>query len=284
MQEKTLFLKIFQPFAQYRNPFTFYYAQTYPLPPKSTIIGMLQNACDDWYGNEKLEDWWNLKVSVHGGFESVFWNYQNLIKGELGLNADGVWINRNYRKLKDRNDRNLKIYMWLPLYGEGITSQRTPVYQQELFNGHLYIFIRGDEKIIDCIKNSLEFPKKVLSLGRSEDIIFIEKVEELKSNGEKDVEETIWLTFPTYIINEIKLKNKKYPVYSIPIKVVFKNEKGYIKHKSEIFKDTEQHVDFKVVLYTGSDYVLYLNDKLKVEEFKIDDKIKFKIVKDYGWL
>ncbi|MGC9079943.1 MAG: type I-B CRISPR-associated protein Cas5b [Nanopusillaceae archaeon] len=278
MQEKTLFLKIFQPFAQYRNPFTFYYAQTYPLPPKSTIIGMLQNACDDWYGNKKLEEWWNLKVSVHGGFESVFWNYQSLIKGELGVNVDGVWINRNDGKLRGN--------MWLPLYGEGIASQRTPVYQQELFNGHLYIFIRGDEHMIDCIKNSLEHPKKVLSLGRSEDIIFIEKenVKEIEPIEIKSVEETIWLTFPTYIIDEIKLKNKKYPVYTIPIKVVFKNKKGYIKHKSEIFKDTEQNVDFKVVLYTRSDYVIYLNDKLDVEEYKIDDKIKFKIVNPYGWL
>ncbi|PMP98069.1 MAG: type I-B CRISPR-associated protein Cas5 [Thermodesulfobacterium geofontis] len=216
MQEKTLFLKIFQPFAQYRNPFTFYYAQTYPLPPKSTIIGMLQNACDDWYGNKKLENWWNLKVSVHGGFESVFWNYQSLIKGELGLNSNGVWINRNDGKLMGN--------MWLPLYGEGIVSQRTPVYQQELFNGHLYIFIRGDEQMIDCIKKSLERPKKVLSLGRSEDVIFIENVKELEPE-KKIVEKTIWLTFPTYIIDEIKLKNKKYPVYSIPIKVVFKNRK-----------------------------------------------------------
>ena len=49
--DKIFLMEIFQPFAQYRNPFTFYYAQTYPLPPKSTIIGMLQNAQNDWYGN-----------------------------------------------------------------------------------------------------------------------------------------------------------------------------------------------------------------------------------------
>jgi CRISPR-associated protein Cas5t len=275
MQEKILFLKIFQPFAQYRNPFTFYYAQTYPLPPKSTIIGMLQNACDDWYGHEKLEKWWNLKVSVHGGFESVFWNYQSLIKGELGINSDGVWINKNDGNLGE---------MWLPLYGEGLTSQRTPVYQQELFNGHLYIFIRGDEEMIDCINKSLKHPKKVLSLGRSEDIIFIEDVRELVSPKIKNVEKTIWLTFPTYIINEIKLKNEKYPVYYIPVRVVFKNENKNIKHKGEIFQGTKQYVDFKVVLYTRSDYVIYLKDKIDVEEYEIDDKMKFKIVKDYGWL
>ncbi|MEM5832075.1 MAG: CRISPR-associated protein Cas5, partial [Candidatus Aenigmatarchaeota archaeon] len=66
MSNRVLYIEIFQPFAQYRNPFTFYYAQTYPLPPKSTIIGMLQNAVGDWYGNKYRDSWWKLKVSVHG--------------------------------------------------------------------------------------------------------------------------------------------------------------------------------------------------------------------------
>lgn len=86
---------------------------------------MLQNATGKYYD----EDFWNLKVSVHGGFESVFWNYQNLIKGDISLAM--------YRG---------KIVLWnqgLPLYSGGLKSQRTPVYQQELFNGHLYIFHSG---------------------------------------------------------------------------------------------------------------------------------------------
>ncbi|MEM3374260.1 MAG: CRISPR-associated protein Cas5, partial [Candidatus Woesearchaeota archaeon] len=85
MSEQTIYLEIFQPFAQYRNPFTFYYAQSFPLPPKSTVIGMLQNACDDWYGHKNLEEWKNLKVSIHGGCESIFWNYQQLIKGNIEI-------------------------------------------------------------------------------------------------------------------------------------------------------------------------------------------------------
>ena len=73
MVERTLFLEIFQPFTQYRNPFTFYYAQTPPLSPKSTIIGMLQNAVEGWYGSRfYIEKWWELKISIHGRFESVF--------------------------------------------------------------------------------------------------------------------------------------------------------------------------------------------------------------------
>ncbi|MEM5782413.1 MAG: type I-B CRISPR-associated protein Cas5b [Candidatus Aenigmatarchaeota archaeon] len=281
MLEKTLFIKIFQPFAQYRNPFTFYYAQTYPLPPKSTVIGMLQNAVGDWYGNEYgIENWWNLKVSVHGGFESVFWNYQNLIKGEI--------------ELKKENEKLVLYNQGLPLYGEGITSQRSPVYQQELFNGHLYIFIKGEDELIEKIKKSLEKPTKVLYLGRSEDIVFIRNVKEITPKDKipkegEDIIRDITLIYPTYLSNDLPIANKKYPVYSIPIKVIFENKGKQVKHKAEITKETERKLEIKPVIYTGYDYQILLNEKdlskktVSIEIYEIENK-EIKIFDNYGWL
>ena len=49
---QTLKVDLFLPFAQYRNPFTFFYAQTFPLPPKSTIVGMLQNLTGEYFDNK----------------------------------------------------------------------------------------------------------------------------------------------------------------------------------------------------------------------------------------
>jgi CRISPR-associated protein Cas5t len=270
MSEKTIFIEIFQPFAQFRNPFTFYYAQTYPLPPKSTIIGMLQNAVEDWYGNMfGIEKWWDLKVSVHGGFESIFWNYQQLIKGEIFFDEHLRLVNQD-----------------LPLYGEGLKSQRSPIYQQELFNGHLYIMIRGEDSIISEVKEAFEKPKKVLYLGRSEDVIFIKRVEEVIT--EKDYIQTdLELSYPTYIlIDQLPIKNKKYPVYSIPTKVIFKNGERIVKHKAEITKSTLRQVEFKTVIYTGYDYWLAFNtqNKVSVDIYKIDDKKEIKILDPYGWL
>jgi len=269
MDEKILFIELFQPFAQYRNPFTFYYAQTYPLPPKSTIIGMLQNACNDWYGNKYgMEKWWNLKVSVHGGFESVFWNYQNLIKGDVELKSDGKLWNQK-----------------LPLYGKGIKSQRTPVYQQELFNGHLYIFIKGEDNLIDTIKKSLEQPLKVLYLGRSEDVIFIKDIKEITPPQKIKVEGDIKLEYPTYILREkLPISNIKYPVYSIPLSVHFKRQGQFLKHKSEITKESERIVDFKEVIYSGYDYNIILGDNESIESefYKLDGKRV--IIVEGGWL
>ncbi|MCM8804505.1 MAG: type I-B CRISPR-associated protein Cas5b [Candidatus Omnitrophica bacterium] len=279
--EKILFIELFQPFAQYRNPFTFYYAQSYPLPPKSTIIGMLQNAVGDWYGNTEnnLEKWWNLKVSVHGGFESIFWNYQSLIKGKLNFAKNGIWINRH--------DKNPGGNIWLPVYGEGITSQRSPVYQQELFNGHLYIFIKGEDNLIEKIKEALEKPQKVLYLGRSEDIIFIRRIEEVKADKSINIEGDIKLTYPTYILRQdFPIRKQKYPVYSIPTKVIFENNGGQVKHKAEITKTTERKPEFKAVIYTGYDYTIVLeeNESIYVELYNIENNKEFKIINSQGWL
>ncbi len=287
MSTKTLFIEAFQPFAQYRNPFTFYYAQTFPLPPKSTIVGMLQNATGEatgkyvkYYRNE----FWDLKVSVHGGFESIFWNYQQLIKGEITIGRIG---------LLNKHDRNPLGKIWHPLYYSNIKAQRTPVYQQELFNGHLFIFIRGNEDLIYEIKSALESPKKILYLGRSEDVIFLRDIKILEDEGIspelKPVKRNIWLTFPTYIKlyhngKEFPIENKKFPVYSIPVWVEFRNNGKPIKNKAELRKDTERKVKFETIIYTGFDYVVYLKEKIEVEIFRLDNKKIFNIPENFGWL
>lgn len=272
--EKIIFVEIFQPFAQYRNPFTFYYAQTYPLPPKSTIVGMLQNAIGDWYGNKFIGEWSNIKVSVHGGFESVFWNYQCLIKDYVEI--------RKLDKIVKLYNQNLPLYN----YNGGKTSQRTPVTQQELFNGHLYIFIKGNSNLIDKIKEALERPTKVLYLGRSEDIVFIRDVKEIQPEKNTEAEGDIKIKYPTYILlNGFPIYNQKYPVYTIPTKIEFKNNEKNVTHKSEITKNTERIVEFTTVIYTSYDYSILLkeNEKVRLEIYKIKNK-KISIINPYGWL
>jgi len=273
MNEKIIYIELFQPFAQYRNPFTFYYAQSYPLPPKSTVIGMLQNATDRYYDLE----FWKLRVSIHGGFESLFWNYQQLIKGYVVVDSN----------LRVKNQGK-------PLYNEGFKAQRTPVYQQELFNGHLYLFIKGPKEIVDEIHSALERPNKILSLGRSEDVVYIRKVLDIdpKNIETKTVKKNIWLTYPTYIRlkangKRFPIKNEKFPVYSIPIRVEFWNDGKTIKNKAEINKKTERKVQFETVIYTGLDYVVYLSEEVEIEIFKLNlngKKLIFKIPLDFGWL
>ena len=286
MAEKTLLIEFFQPFAQYRNPFTFYYSQTYPLPPKSTIVGMLQNALGDWYGNERgINKWWSLKVSVHGGFESVFWNYQQLIKGEVSLvrfrGKPTLWNQWSTKKERGKLNQG-------PIHSTSWTLRRVPapVFQQELFNGWLYIFLRHeDEGFLEEIKSALENPKKVLSLGRSEDVVFVKHIGFIEGTNKKAKE--IAIRYPTYVATSVEmLKKKEYPTYSIPTKVVFRNDGKPVRHKAEISRDTLRDVEFKSVIYVGAWTFLKFNKEVDLEEYILRGK-KFKVVSDKnasGWL
>jgi len=150
---KVLQVSIAQPYAQYRNPFTFVYAQTYPLPPKSTIIGMFQNALETL-------DPLKLEVSICGKYESVFFHYSHFVKGRKIIYKDGgLWVEQ---------ERRSKI-MIEPLY----ISQRTPLYHSELFNVELKIFVKGGDSLLEELCNALNKPKKILTLGRSHDIAFV---------------------------------------------------------------------------------------------------------------
>ncbi|MEM4284285.1 MAG: type I-B CRISPR-associated protein Cas5b [Candidatus Caldarchaeum sp.] len=278
MPNTTLFIELFQPFAQYRNPFTFYYAQTYPLPPKSTVIGMLQNALGDWYGNRYGNIWDELKISIHGEFESSFWNYQNMIKCFPLFRKGRLMLNDSL------------------LYGEGRKAQRSPVYQEELFNGRLFIFLKGNEELINDINSALENPKKVLSLGRSEDVIFIRRTAILDKAERITIKRDIKIPYSTYIIEKgFPINNKKYPIFYIPLSSQFINNGKRIAYKSDIRKDsTRREVKFESVIYTGRDYSIVLKDgtSINIDYYKIDmdgsdstnSEYPIPIIERWGWL
>jgi len=254
---------------------------------------MLQRATGMWYGWGEIDgkkitprDWWNLKISIHGGFESVFWNYQQLIKGEIGFSSSGFLINKHRDNFSDKE--------WMPLYSKGLRSRRSPVYQQELFNGHLFIFIKAENekgrRLLDKIKESLRNPQKILYLGRSEDVVFIKDVltddDIIIESG--IAKKNLWFQYPTYLDYKIRysILHQRYPVYSIPTQVIFRNSEKEIEYKSEITKETKRDVIFKTVLHIRENHIIKLkkeHEGVEYEEYHIKGKI-FYIPKECGWL
>lgn len=70
---KIMRLKLFQETACYKKPFAFKVAETYPLPPYSTVIGMFHKILQ-----AKSGEYFPMNISIQGEFESIFSNYQNL--------------------------------------------------------------------------------------------------------------------------------------------------------------------------------------------------------------
>ncbi len=68
---KILKLQLFQQTACYKKPFSFKVAETYPLPPYSTVIGMFHKILN-------ATEYHPMRVSVQGEYESIFSNYQTL--------------------------------------------------------------------------------------------------------------------------------------------------------------------------------------------------------------
>ena len=143
---KILKLKLYQETACYKNPFATKVAETYPLPPYSTIIGMFHKILGAQSG-----EYFPMNISVQGSYEGIFSNYQNL---------------RMY-KGKDK-----------------VTSMPRNVHQ--LLNVNLIIHVQAEDEIIDRIYQNIINGVETFTLGRNEDIVRIDEIKILKNINEVD--------------------------------------------------------------------------------------------------
>ncbi|MEG1059066.1 MAG: type I-B CRISPR-associated protein Cas5b [Clostridia bacterium] len=70
---KILKIKLFQEAVCYKKPFAFKVSETYPLPPYSTVIGMMHKILD-----AKSGEYFPMDISIQGDYENIFNNYQTL--------------------------------------------------------------------------------------------------------------------------------------------------------------------------------------------------------------
>lgn len=133
---KILKLKLFQESACYKKPFAFKVAETYPLPPYSTVIGMLHKALQ-----AKNGEYFDMNVSIQGEYESIFTNYQNLRM----YKSDGQ-----------------------------VTAMPRNVHQ--LLNVKLIIHVQAEDEIIDKLYENLSQGKETITLGRNEDLVRIDEI------------------------------------------------------------------------------------------------------------
>ena len=146
---KILKLKLFQETACYKKPFAFKVAETYPLPPYSTIIGMFHKII-----GAKPGEYFPINISVQGNYESIFSNYQNL------------------RMFKGKDQ---------------VTAMPRNVHQ--LLNVELLIHVEADDEIVDKIYNNIINGKETFTLGRNEDLVRVEEIKYVKNKfiGEGDI-------------------------------------------------------------------------------------------------
>lgn len=137
---KVLKLKLFQETACYKKPFAFKVAETYPLPPYSTVIGMLHKILDS-----KKAEYFPMNISVQGEYESIFSNYQNL------------------RMFKGKDE---------------VTAMPRNVHQ--LLNVNLIIHVESEDEVIEKLYNNIVNGKITFTLGRNEDLVRVDEIKIIK--------------------------------------------------------------------------------------------------------
>ena len=161
---KILKLKLYQETACYKKPFASKVAETYPLPPYSTIIGMFHKIIQARAG-----EYFPMNISVQGSYEGIVSNYQSL---------------RMY-KGKDK-----------------VTSMPRNVHQ--LLDVNLIIHVQAEDEIIDKIYQNIINGIETFTLGRNEDIVRIDSIKILENVNDVEEPEILKNAYiPEWIDNEV---------------------------------------------------------------------------------
>lgn len=150
---KVLRLRLFQQTACYKKPFAFKVSETYPLPPHSTVKGMLHAILE-------ADSFIKMKISIQGNYETMASDYQTHYffktknTNEFPLTIDGLGYEREL---------------------ENITTM--PIYMHMLFNVELLIHVQAEEEILNKLHDRITSFDIHLSLGRWEDLVRIDECE-----------------------------------------------------------------------------------------------------------
>lgn len=144
-------LKLFQETACYKKPAAFKVGETYPLPPYSTVKGMLHYMLD-------AKQFIPMQISIQGDFESRIVDYQS----------------HYFFKKRDVAE--------FPLITDGLAQTydhqhmtTMPIFMHMLYNVNLIIHIAASEDILAHLQQAF-FSGPPISLGRWEDLVRVDEV------------------------------------------------------------------------------------------------------------
>ncbi len=165
MNNRVLRIKIYQPAAHFRMPFTYQRRHTYPLPPYSTVFGMLINLLGiNNQNNDLFKKIIKCKLSVSGRFETKHTEY--------------VWFRNLSKKSHEKYFGSLSIREKNGQI-EHIGGQ-SPIKIDVLENMSVTIHIASSDKpflnyLFEYLQNPLD-RLEVIHLGRAEDWVVFEDI------------------------------------------------------------------------------------------------------------
>lgn len=171
---QALKIKIFQPTAHYRMPFTYQRRHTYPIPPYSTVVGFLCNMLGiDYQGTGLFDKLKNCKLSISGKFDMKLTEY--IWFRNLSKTAHETYFGST--AIREKNGEINHI------------GGQSPMRIDVLENMNLNIHITSDDaSFLESLKDNLFNPVQRLEtvhLGRAEDWLVYESIEMVELKNEK---------------------------------------------------------------------------------------------------
>ncbi|MCP4157948.1 MAG: type I-B CRISPR-associated protein Cas5, partial [bacterium] len=170
-------LRLYQDLVNYKTPTSFQLKESYPLPPYSTVIGMVHNACG-------FTEYVPMSVSIQGDYFSKVNNYQIVYYFKSGMAYEPA-RHQFYVESKSLNKKY------------GIT--RATAHVELLVDVNLVIHITlEDQTRLREVYEKLKKPVDYISLGRREDIAQVSEIK-IVDVEEKEFDEDMSLKNNTYI-------------------------------------------------------------------------------------
>lgn len=205
--KQVLRIKIHQPNALYRIPFSYKRRLTYPIPPYSTVKGLICNLMgikesDD----DRFRELQRLSLAIYGRYESLVKEY--------------VWF-RNLKKesyIDKFHTVSNRIIDKIPQSPGG----QIPVVVDVLHNVDIIIYIyHADQNFLKEIKEAFEYPYRrnsTIHLGRSEDWLVLKEIKLLNELKLKSMTSIgYFTTIPELVFadRDFIVKSEKYQEFFI---------------------------------------------------------------------
>lgn len=152
---KALRIKAFQETACYTKPFANKVTETYPLPPYSTVKGMIHALLN---ANEYIP----FSLSIQGDYESMIIDYRKTY----------------FVKKREFNMPIIMDGLNIPVPKHS-SMESMPLYTHMLYNVDLVIHVTAEEEILEKIQQAFNQRETHVSLGRQEDLLRIDEVKEV---------------------------------------------------------------------------------------------------------
>lgn len=149
---KGIRIKLYQNMVNYKKPTSFQLKETYPLPPPSTVIGLVHRLCN-------YKEYHPMNVSIQGKYYSKI----NDLYTRYEFKSGGQHEN-------GRHNINVGGYGII----KGVATAELLVDVELLIH-----IVPEDEKEIEIIYNAFKYPIEYPSLGRHEDLVTIQEVKKV---------------------------------------------------------------------------------------------------------